>query len=310
MLVTKDYSQIDFKGPVATIGFFDGVHLGHRKILQRTVDKAKEVGKPSMVITLWPHPRIVLNKDVESFRLLNTLEEKQKLISELGIDAMLILDFTLSFSRQSAHHFVQDMLIGRLGVSNLVIGYNHVFGHKGQGNFQLLKEMEPQGNYKTFQVDPMQIDGVNVSSTKIRVALEQGNLALANQMLSRPYELSGTIEGGKQIGRSIGYPTANIAPSNPNKRIPGDGVYAVWVDYNGVSYPSMLNVGKNPTVSANSDRTIEAHIIGFDKNIYDEQITVRFIEKIREEEVFPSLDHLKEQLAKDKITTLKVLGCK
>jgi riboflavin kinase/FMN adenylyltransferase len=310
MIITKDYSQILLKKSIVTIGFFDGVHLGHRRILQTAVAKAKKLLKKSIVITLWPHPRIVLNQDVETLRFLTTLEEKQNLIAENGIDILLILDFTPKLASQPAREFVQDLLINKLNVSSIVIGYNHVFGHRGQGDFQLLKEMESAGNFKTFQVDPIKFDGINISSTKIRAALEQGNLAFANHMLGRPYEISGTIEGGKQIGRSIGYPTANISPVEPLKQIPGDGVYAVWVDYNGISYPSMLNIGKKPTLNDNSNRTIEAHIIGFNQNIYNEQITVRFIDKIREEEKFPSLDHLKKQLAKDKVKVQELLGYK
>jgi riboflavin kinase/FMN adenylyltransferase len=310
MIITKDYSQIDLNKPVVTIGFFDGVHLGHKEILQAAVAKAKEQNKKSVVVTFWPHPRIVLNQDVDTLRFLNALEEKQQLIAECGIDVMLILDFTTALASQTAQRFVQDFLIEKLNVSSLIIGYNHVFGHKGQGNYLLLKEMESAGNYKTFQVGPVQINSINISSTKIRTALEQGNLVLANQMLGKPYEIKGTIEGGKQIGRSIGYPTANISPFEPLKQIPGDGVYAVWIDYNGISYPSMLNIGKKPTLNENSIRTIEAHIIGFNKNIYSEQIIVRFMEKIREEEKFPSLDHLKMQLAKDKVKVQALLGCK
>jgi riboflavin kinase/FMN adenylyltransferase len=309
MVITRDYSRNTTSRPIVTLGFFDGVHLGHAKILESVVNCARENNKNSLLITFWPHPRIVLHNDSKEFKLLTSLPEKQKIVEAIGIDYMLIMDFTPDLAKQSASSFIQNILIDKLNASVVVVGYNHVFGHKGQGNFDLLKQFESSGDFRTIQVGPIQINGVKVSSTKIRAAIEEGAIDMANSLLDRPYSLTGTIEGGKQIGRSIGFPTANISPTEPLKQIPGDGVYAVCVDYKGLSYPAMLNIGNKPTLGHGSQRTIEAHIIGFDQNIYNEEITVRFMKRIRNEKKFPTLDDLKAQLAKDKEKTIEVLSC-
>lgn len=299
----------DFKGskPTVTIGFFDGVHLGHQEILKMVTQQAKEKNTKSLVITFWPHPRIALNNDSESLRFLTTINEKKELIKGSGVDGLLIMDFTPELASTSAIDFLQNFLIETLHVSAIVLGYNHAFGNKGQGNFNLIKEHTKDGNYKAIQVNPVKIGDVEISSSKIRLAIESGDIKQTKSMLGRPYALTGTIEGGQQIGRSIGYPTANIKPNDNLKIVPGEGVYAVWVDYYKNSYPAMLNIGTRPTIGNGLRRTIEAHIIGFKHNIYDQEITVRFIEKIRDELKFPTLDELKDQLAKDKVDALKVL---
>ncbi|MFP4556505.1 MAG: bifunctional riboflavin kinase/FAD synthetase [Bacteroidales bacterium] len=307
MRIFNSIKSTNITRPVVTIGFFDGVHIGHQTILKKTIEKAKELNRESLLITFWPHPRIVLNKDAASLKLLTSLEEKKKILASIDLDGMLIMEFTPELATKPPRDFIQEILIDKLNISAIVLGYNHVFGSKGEGNYILLKELENKGNFTAHQIDPISVGEINVSSTKIRSALEQGLLNIANAMLSRDYSITGTIEGGRQLGRDIGYPTANISPSEPLKQIPGDGVYAVWVDYNKNSYPAMLNIGHNPTVEDGLHKTIEAHIIGFKENIYDKEITVRFIKKIREELKFPSLDALKEQLAIDKVTTLKLL---
>ncbi len=300
----------DFKGskPAVTIGFFDGVHLGHTRILNTLTQSAKESRTKSLVITFWPHPRIALNNESEKLKLLTSIEEKSQLIEKIGIDGLLIMNFTPELSKTSAIDFLQSYLINTLEVSTVVLGYNHAFGHMGQGNFNLLKQHQTDGGYQAIKVESVSIDGINVSSSKIRAALESGSIRIANAMLGRDYSITGTIEGGQQLGRSIGYPTANIKPNEVLKQIPGEGVYAVWVDYKNDSYPGMLNIGTRPTIGNGLNRTIEAHIIGFSQNIYDQQITVRFIEKIRDELRFPTIDELKDQLAKDKNKALNILG--
>lgn len=307
MQIFNTINSINLSRPVVTIGFFDGVHVGHQTILEKTIEKAKELNHDSLLITFWPHPRIVLNKDAKNLKLLTSLEEKKKALTAIGLDGMLIMEFTPELATQPPNIFIQQILVDQLRISAIVLGYNHVFGRKGEGNYNLLKTLETEGGFTAHQIDPVNVGEINVSSTKIRIALEQGLLNIANAMLGRDYSITGTIEGGRQLGRAIGYPTANISPSEPLKQIPGDGVYAVWVDYNNNSYPAMLNIGHNPTVEDGLHKTIEAHIIGFKENIYDREISVRFIKKIREELKFPSLDALKEQLADDKITTLKIL---
>lgn len=307
MRVFNNLQEINITGAIATIGFFDGVHAGHSQILKRIVTSANELKLSSLVITFWPHPRLVLGKDTEDLRLLSSLPEKVELIKNQGVDSLLILEFNSDLAAVTAQDFVQRILVGKLGVKGLFVGYNHNFGRFGQGNYELLKEMETEGGYIAHQIEPISVDDIKVSSSKIRSALERGNVILANRMLGRPYSITGTIEGGMQIGRSIGYPTANISPSEPLKQIPGFGVYAVWVDYKGVEYPAMLNIGVKPTVGYNLDRTIEAHIIGFEENIYNEEITVRFVDRLRDEMKFPSIQHLKNQLEVDRDHAIKVL---
>jgi riboflavin kinase/FMN adenylyltransferase len=308
MIIYHNIHEVNISKPVVTIGFFDGVHLGHNAIIETVLQQAKSFNKPSLLITFWPHPRKVLHNDDQKLKLLTTLEEKQQLIFDKGIDALLLIEFTAEFAKTPAIDFVKNHLVGKLNPSAIVLGYNHAFGYKGQGNYNLLKQHEHEFDYIATQVNPVSIDGVNISSTKIREALEQGNLDLANTMLGKNYSLSGTIAGGKQIGRVIGFPTANINLSDPIKQVPANGVYAVWVQYQGIDYPAMLNIGIRPTIGDGLERTIEAHIIGFTKNIYREEISVKFVEKIRDEQKFDSLDSLKEQLKTDRDNTLQILN--
>ncbi len=307
MIIFHNIEEVTLERPVVTIGFFDGVHLGHSEIINTVTRHAQAVNRNSLLITFWPHPRMVLHNDPERLKLLSTLQEKQQLACENGIDALLVMEFTLELAATSAIQFIENFLAKKLNASIIILGYNHSFGHKGQGNYNLLKQHEDNFNYHAIQVDPVSINGVDVSSTKIREALLTGDLSAANNMLGRSYNLSGTIEGGQQIGRSLGFPTANIKPTDQSKLIPGNGVYAVWVDYQGVSYPAMLNIGIRPTIGDGLERTIEAHIIGFDQVIYNEMIDIKFVEKIREEQKFASLDALKQQLALDKNAALKRL---
>jgi len=308
MKVFRSISEVDIKNTIASIGFFDGVHVGHTQIVRRIVAKAKAENCSSLVITFWPHPRFVLGNDNNDLKLLSSLPEKIEIIEKEGVDAMLILEFNSNLIAQTAKEFIDKILVKTLNVKHIIVGYNHNFGRNGEGNFSLLAEMEVEGNYSAEQVDPIAVEGIKVSSSKIRSALERGNIKMANLLLGRFYSIKGTIHGGEQIGRSIGYPTANITLSELRKQIPGYGVYAVWVDCRGKSYPAMLNIGVKPTMGYNLNRTIEAHIIGFNQNIYNEEITVKFVEKIREEMRFPSLEMLKCQLEIDRNQALSLLN--
>ncbi|NHB67881.1 bifunctional riboflavin kinase/FAD synthetase [Perlabentimonas gracilis] len=308
MIIYHDINEVNISSPVVTIGFFDGVHLGHCAIIDAVKRQANAHNRQSLLITFWPHPRKVLHNDDQKLKLLSTLEEKQQLLFAKGIDAVLVIEFTTEFAKTPAIAFIEDYLVKNLRPSAIVLGYNHAFGYKGQGNYNLLKQHENHFGYHATQVAPVSIDGVNISSTKIREALDLGNLEHANAMLGRHYSITGTIEGGQQVGRAIGFPTANISPSETFKQVPANGVYAVWVHYEGTSYPAMLNIGIRPTLGDGLERTIEAHIIGFSKNIYNEEITVRFVEKIRDEQKFDSLESLKEQLKADKENAVKLLN--
>lgn len=308
MIIYHDINEVNISNPVVTIGFFDGVHLGHSAIIETVKSHAIEYNRQSLLITFWPHPRKVLHNDDQKLKLLSTLNEKQQLIYEKGIDAVLVIEFTPEFAKTPALSFIEDYLVGKLKPSAIVLGYNHAFGYKGQGNYNLLKQHEDRFGYRATQVSPVSVAGLNISSTKIREALSLGNLQHANAMLGRQYSITGTIEGGQQVGRAIGFPTANINPSEAFKQVPANGVYAVWVRYEETSYPAMLNIGIRPTLGDGLERTIEAHIIGFSKNIYNEEITVQFAEKIRDEQKFDSLESLKEQLKVDKENAVKRLN--
>lgn len=308
MIVSNNINDPALKGAVATIGFFDGVHLGHRHIISQLVNTAKRLSTKSLLITLWPHPRLVLGNETHGLKLLSSLAEKIEAVEDEGVDAMLILEFNATLAETSANDFVYNILIDALRIKRFIVGYNNVFGKNGEGNFLLLKQFEANGYFRAEQVEPMKIDNISISSSKIRTALEIGNVSLAKRMLSRPYSLTGTIEGGQQIGRSIGFPTANIIPNEPLKLIPAQGVYAVWINYIDDVYPAMLNIGTRPTLGDGLSQTIEAHIIGFNLNIYNKTITILFEERLRGEMKFSSIIALKEQLTKDKKNTLRVLG--
>lgn len=308
MKVFHSLNEILIADSVATIGFFDGVHIGHQQILARVVKRAKEFNTSSLVITFWPHPRLVIGAQPDDLRLLSSQNEKIESFKNLGVDAVLFVEFTPRFAALSAADFVKTILAEKLRVKHMVVGYNNNFGSKGEGNITLLQSLGEELGFSSELINPVEVEGVNVSSSKIRAALERGNVEFANSLLGYHYQIIGTIEGGKQIGRSIGFPTANISPSETHKQIPGFGVYAVWFDFNGKSYPAMLNIGVKPTVASELDRTIEAHIIGFNQNIYSREVKVRFVSKIRDEMRFPSLEHLKAQLVDDKARVLNVLG--
>ncbi len=308
MIIAKNIDEIRAAGAVITIGLFDGFHLGHRELVGRVVSLAKQKGMPSLVITFWPHPRLFSNGSTHKFKLLTSLEEKYRFFKEEGIEGVLTIDFNSNFANISAKDFVDTYLISKLRISHIVVGHNHSFGHGGEGNYLMLEKYAKEKHFSTEKLPPVKVDGMAISSTKIRNAIEVGNLALANRMLGYPYRLTGTIDGGQQLGRSIGFPTANILPINPEKLIPARGVYAVWVVYQNKPYPAMLNIGVKPTLGDGLCETIEAHIIGFDQNIYNESITVLFQEKIREEMKFSGLDELRRQLERDKETTLSILG--
>ncbi len=307
MQIYRNIDKVKSSRSAITIGFFDGVHIGHRKILQILKEQAHQDQSQSMVVTFWPHPRLVLNHEMNEVKLLMSLDEKIDILSQMGIDSLLIMDFTRELAQVRAYNFLEDNLVKKLKASSIVVGYNHAFGYRGKGNYNLIEAHQNTFGYQAVRVDPIEVGSTQVSSTQIRNALTQGDLKLANAMLGQPYFITGTIEGGEQIGRAIGYPTANIKTDEPHKLIPLIGVYAVWVEYKGIRYPSMLNIGIRPTVGDKLNLTVEAHIIGFNQDIYNEQITVHFVERIRDEIKFPSLDALKAELALDRERTINIL---
>jgi len=308
MKIYQDISNFHIEKPVITIGSFDGVHLGHLKIIHRLKEIAAQTGGESVVFTFYPHPRLVLFPGEGNLRLLTTLAEKTELLEKAGIGHLIIYPFTKEFSQLSYTEFVRDILSGRLKLKTLVVGYDHKFGKNREGSFEVLQDLASVYNFSVEKLDVLLMDHINVSSTKIRNALQNGNIAKANQYLGYSFRLHGTVIEGQKLGRKIQFPTANIQASDPNKIIPGYGVYAVYANIAGNHYRGMMNIGTRPTISNADNRSIEVHIIGFEGDLYHKTIEIEFIRKIREEQKFGSVEELKSQLEKDKQTVMRILG--
>ncbi|MCY1632762.1 bifunctional riboflavin kinase/FAD synthetase [Marinifilum sp. D737] len=302
----KDFSALN---PVVTIGTFDGVHLGHRKVIRRLQELAHKVNGETVIFTFYPHPRLVLSEENNGLRLINTLEEKKVLLEAAGIDHLVIYPFTKEFSKLSYVEFVEQILVKQLGMKYLVVGYDHRFGHNRQGKYEDLKVFADQLNFKIERQDVLNMDAINVSSTKIRKAIGEGDINTANKYLGYRFFIKGDVVDGKKLGSKIGFPTANIDPQESYKLVPKDGVYAVKVDVDDKRYLGMLNIGVRPTVNNQLDnRSIEVHILDFDQDIYYKNITIHFYKRIRNEQFFASIDELKAQLAKDKEAVVELLG--
>ena len=291
---------------VATTGTFDGVHLGHRKILNQLVAKAKKVGGESVLLTFSPHPRIVLQPDIE-LELLSSENEKISLLEKTGIDHLIIHPFTREFSRTQSLDFVREFLVNKIGVKHLVIGYDHHFGRNREGSFDHLKEFGPIYGFEVEEIAAFDIDQVNVSSTKIRNALAEGNVELANMYLGAPYSISGRVIKGNQIGRTIGFPTANIECDFMQKLLPADGVYAGKLHVNGHTYNAMANLGSRPTIGS-KQRKLEVHCIGTDIHLYESEVRFDLYKFLRGIEEFANLEALKKQLEVDKKEAKLVLA--
>ncbi len=294
---------------VVTPGTFDGVHKGHRKILSRLKELAEKSRGESVVLTFHPHPRIVLQGPDSNLRLLTTLEEKTELLREAGIDHFIIHPFTREFSRTNVVQYVRDLLVCKIGMKQLVIGYDHHFGRNREGNLENLQELAPLYEFRIEEIPAQEIDDVNVSSTKIRKALEKGEVEQAAQYLGYPYRLSGVVTKGQQRGRKMGFPTANIIVKHPLKMIPARGVYAVRVLLGTKSYAGMLNIGLRPTVShGSSEESIEVHLLGFEGELYTKTLTLEFVQRLRNEIHFPGLADLQEQLVQDRNVVEKIFS--
>lgn len=307
MILLDQLEKVDLQNSVVTSGTFDGVHFGHRKILRQVIDEAKRIQGQSVVLTYWPHPRFVLGKGSTDLKLLTTFEEKVKLMEETGIDYLVKIHFTREFSELTSREFINDILLRKIDTRKLIIGYDHRFGKNQEGSFQYIKENQEEFGFEVVEIAPQDIDDVTVSSTKIRNALLAGDVRTANEYLGRHYNLSGLVAKGDQLGRKLGYPTANIYVPEDYKLIPADGVYAVKVHLSGKTYGGMLNIGNRPTVMG-KHRTIEVNLFNFDKDIYGLKIEVDFVECLRGEQKFSGLDQLKEQLSVDKERAAEILA--
>lgn len=284
---------------IVTLGTFDGMHIGHQAILNKLKIQKKMYGYQTVVLTFFPHPRMVLKTDHEIL-LLNTINERINLIGAFGIDHLVVQEFTQDFANLSAEEFVKTVLVDQFNIGKIIIGYDHRFGKNRSADIHDLIEFGKKYHFDVEQISAEELNDVSVSSTKIRNALNEGNVALAKTYLGYPYMVSGKVVLGKQLGRTIGYPTANIQVAEDYKLIPAIGVYVVAVTVKGKDFYGMLSVGTNPTVGG-TERTIEVYIFDFNEMIYDEDLTVHFLTKIRDEEHFSSLDLLIEALKNDEV---------
>lgn len=287
---------------------FDGVHLGHRHLLDRLKELAALRGKDSLLITFWPHPRQVLFPDQSGLAYLNTLSEKLTLLEAAGIDHTLILPFTWDFSRLSACEFIAEYLVQQLNIDFLLVGFNHHFGRDRQGSVEDLLKCTAAGSFGIEKQDAYVLHDQALSSSLIRQLLQDGKVDQASEYLGYPYFVDGRVISGNRIGRSIGFPTANLEILDPHKLLPSTGVYAVYVDYQGIRYKGMLNVGYRPTiVEEEKKKNVEVHLFNFNHDLYEQEVRLIFVQKLRDEQKFGSVDELKAQLEVDKGTTLKLL---
>lgn len=300
----KKFTSIESFNPkkptVLTIGTFDGIHIGHKKILEKLIYVAKTKNLESLVLTFFPHPRMVLQKDT-SIKLIHTIDERAEILEHIGIQNLIIQPFSKEFSRLSATEFVRDILVNQLNVKHLIVGYDHRFGRNRTANIENLKEFGEIYDFTVEEISAQDINEVSVSSTKIRNALNEGNLEIANSYLGSDFQIKGIITKGKGIGKTINFPTANIDVKESYKMIPKNGVYIAKAKIDDINYTGMLNIGKNPTVNG-TKRTIEIHLFGLNKDVYGHEITVNIQSRIRDEHHFKSIELLKNQLEKDKIT--------
>ncbi len=290
---------------VLTLGTFDGVHIGHKKILERVTQKNSDENVESLVLTFFPHPRMVL-EEKSDVKLLNTLHEKIDLLQKIGLDNLVIQPFDEKFALLTAQEFVKTVLVDKFHVKKIIIGYDHRFGKNRTGNIDDLISFGKQYNFEVEQISVQEVEDVSVSSTKIRKALQEGNMYLANDYLGYDYFLTGIVTLGKQLGRTIGYPTANLQIQENYKLIPKNGVYVVKSILNQKVYYGMMNIGFNPTVDG-QHLSIEIHYFDFDTDLYNQQISVSILKFIRNEQKFQSVISLKEQLEKDKRTAIAYL---
>jgi riboflavin kinase / FMN adenylyltransferase len=291
---------------VVTIGTFDGVHIGHQKILKKITKIAKEENYESVVLTFFPHPRMVLQQD-NSIKLLNTITEKGKLFENLGIHHLIIHPFDEEFSKLSAEDFVKTILVDQLNIKKIVIGYDHRFGKDRSANLDDLIAFGAKYNFEVEQISVEEINSNAVSSTKIRNSLLDGDIETANSYLGYPYNFTGTVVKGKQLGRTIGFPTANISIEEDYKLLPKNGVYIVQTVVNGTNYFGMMNIGTRPTIDGTS-QSIEVYILNFNKEIYNTTLTISVLKFIREEQKFESFEQLQSQIEKDKLFTIQSIS--
>ncbi len=298
---------IPVENAVVTIGTFDGVHLGHRKLIKKVCEIADNIGGETVVLTFFPHPRMVLYPHEHGLELLNTIDEKMKLLEEAGVDHLIIHPFDKQFSELSSGEFVKQVLVDKIKTKKLVIGYDHHFGKQREGNFDDLVRMGPEFGFDVEKIEEEDVNNIAVSSTQVRNSLKSGDIQTAISYLGRPYSLTGKVIHGKKIGRTIGFPTANIDIPENYKLIPAEGVYVVKVEIKNEFFFGMLNIGRRPTLEQNGRLSVEVYILDFDRDIYGEVITLHLLEWIRGDQKLNGIEALKQQIEKDRIFTLNFI---
>ncbi len=304
MKIFNGFEEITpIKNAVLTIGTFDGVHIGHQKILQQLNEEAYKIDGETVLFTFYPHPRMVLNPTNHGLKLIQTQNEKIQKLQKQGLQNLIVQPFTAEFSNLSAKDFVEKFLIGKLNVKKLVIGHDHQFGKNREGTLEFLIEMANKFNFEVIEIPAQEINEVNISSTRIRKSIQSGDFEVANSYLGDPFELNGVVVKGNQLGRTIGFPTANIELNSDIKIIPKNGVYAVEIELSDFTYYiGMMNIGIRPTLNQELKETIEVNIFDFNEMIYSTEIKVKIFTRIRDEHKFDSIEQLKEQLSKDEKT--------
>jgi riboflavin kinase/FMN adenylyltransferase len=307
----KIYNNIDefkpVKNAVVTIGTFDGVHLGHRKIISRIKELAAEIGGETVILTFFPHPRMILHPEDQNIKLINTINEKAQLLEQLGVDHLIITPFSRDFSNQKPEEYILDILVEKIGTKKIVIGYDHRFGKDRRGGLAELQQLAPVYGYEVIEIPEQDIHDVAISSTRIRQALINDEIDLANEFLGYPFFITGKVMRGDQIGRTIGYPTANILIEETYKLIPSDGIFAVKVYLDGKEYKGMGYIGHRPTINGMT-RNTEVNIFDFEGDIYSKDIKMELLHFVRGDIKFESLEQLTAQLAKDKEDVLALLA--
>jgi len=309
MQVLTDISEFVYdKKSAITIGTFDGVHLGHRKIIEK-LNSIKDSKKlRSIIVTFEPHPQIVLKNRAKDIKILTTLDEKLEIFEELKIDITYVINFTKDFANTTAEEFYKNYLIDKIGINDLVLGYDHMFGKNREGNFDTLKFLSEKYHFTVDKVDEYKFEGEHFSSTVIRNLLNEGNVKKVSLILGRPYSINGKVIEGRKLGKGLGYPTANIKTPDEYRLIPKIGIYAVSVELNGSLHYGMMSIGKNPTVTDEDIIKLEVNIFDFDENIYGKEIKINFIDYLRDEKNFDSLEDLKKQMDCDKHASLKIIN--
>jgi riboflavin kinase / FMN adenylyltransferase len=299
MNVHLDLTGFSANKPVVTIGMFDGVHSGHRSVLEYVRTRAEALGGQSTVLTFWPHPRICFEGSATKLRYLTTLEEKSQLIAGCGIDHLVLKAFTPSFAQLSPEEYIKSVLVDGMRAHTVIVGYDHNFGYRGAGNYDLLAQLGDKYGFSVEQLPALSANGTNISSTKIRESILSGNIELATEFLGHPYLLTGTVADGKKLGRTIGFPTANISIGDKMKLVPSSGVYAIEGSIKGQLYEGVMNIGTRPTIDSHGEQTLEAYFFNFADDIYGETVSVRLHKKLRDEIKFASIVDLKAQIVRD-----------